>query len=749
MTRFRSWMGMLSAASVLLVAGAAAADDDGLESLLEERVVTTPSKSSETATVAPGTTSVLTAEDLRRYGIRSLDEAINYLSLGMTATNPQHAVEVGSRGVLLTADYGNHVLLLVDGHSLNEPWNGTAYFERGAGIPFELVDHIEVTLGPGSVLYGAQAMLGVINIVTKRAKDYHGVHVIGEGELAAPTHADGSVSMDGLGTGYRLGAGFGREMTWFGVPAEATLQVEYYTQHGPAFEYAPQSGIVDSVTGQPKAFGPKSPPGSWGGTVRDSLYTQVPTAFGRLVIGDFEVFGRVGMYRRGTAYLDSIVSDSGEFDNPDSNERDRFANLEVRHRASLSATVVVRSRAYADVNEYTWNSVTSAAEDCPPGMGAGCTRNLVGVGSTLGAEVSSSFDWLHTGRLVTLLGVDGKVRNAHANNEVIDASTGKRWALTDPTHDTDGLLAVYLEQTAQPVRPLLLNAGVRADRDPRFGGRVSPRVAIGVTPWSTGQLKTVYSEAFRGPSNYELTYSDPNDVIAAPNLRAETVRSLELSFDQRIATHRVLFGVFRSWWDDMVAQGTASDAELAGAIASGALAPGTETAYVYRNASRIDNYGLNLGWEGTGIERRLHYALNVTEAVSKKDPGDGTPIVPITVGPQIFGNARVAYDLPDHLPTVALAAQYQARRPADRAFDGGFTVSPFAPPVLSLRFTLSGDVPSVPGLSYRVSATYATQGRGPYVVGPTQYAYDATSRAALSPFSRLNAFAGLEYVFGK
>ena len=86
---------------------------------------------SHPAAPAPAVSTTISAEDLRRYGIRSLDEAINYLSLGMITENPLHSVDIGARGVLLTADFGNHVLLLIDGHVVNEQWDGTAYFERG------------------------------------------------------------------------------------------------------------------------------------------------------------------------------------------------------------------------------------------------------------------------------------------------------------------------------------------------------------------------------------------------------------------------------------------------------------------------------------------------------------------------------------------------------------------------------------------------------------------------------------------
>jgi outer membrane receptor protein involved in Fe transport len=216
----------IAAVAALATAGPARADDaEELRGLLDQPVLSGASRKTEVASAAPATSSTITAEQLRRYGIRTLDEALNYLSLGMTASDRLHGVEVGARGVLVNGDYGNHVLLLVNGHAVNEQWTGGALFERGAGIPMELVDHIEVILGPGSVLYGSGAMLGVINVVTKRAKDYRGVHVIAESEL--PISA-------------RAAVGAGTDFEYQGDRGEVTVQVEYYAQRGPTFDFGPQ-----------------------------------------------------------------------------------------------------------------------------------------------------------------------------------------------------------------------------------------------------------------------------------------------------------------------------------------------------------------------------------------------------------------------------------------------------------------------------------------------------------------------------
>jgi hypothetical protein len=169
-------------------------------------------------------------------------------------------------------------------------------------------------------------------------------------------------------------------------------------------------------------------------------------------------------------------------------------------------------------------------------------------------------------------------------------------------------------------------------------------------------------------------------------------------------------------------------------------------AYQYANTGSLTSYGYNAAYEGT-FASKLHLALNLTSSISRIDLGDGTGAHALTVGPACFGNARASYELGGSLPTPALALYYLARRPADRAFDGGFAVAPYAPPDLSLRFTLSGVAPGLAALRYRLSVNYDAAARGPYVVGPNQYAVDASTQPSLSPQRRLSGFAGLEYTF--
>jgi outer membrane receptor protein involved in Fe transport len=721
----------LLAAALSGAATARADETTELEALLNQAVVSTASRATQVGSVAPATSVTITAEDLRRYGIRSLDEAIDFLSLGMVTQNPLHSVDIGARGVLLTADFGDHVLLLVNGHAMNEPWGGTAYFERGAAIPMELIDHLEVILGPGSVLYGSHAMLGVINIITKRAKDYRGAHVVVEGELA---------------TSLKVGTGFGVEFRLFGKPAEATFQAEYYTQRGPTFTFGPQPDGLDSVTGKPvrlSGIGPGT--GIWGGAVTDAYYTRVPAAYARILVGDFELNVRAASYKRATPYPNLFNVIGGDFNEPGTYELDRWISLDAKYAAALSPWIKLTARLYGDLYDYDQPVVSHAADDCVDGSLAGCLRRLRATSRWAGLEPGVTLDWLRDGSLVTMVGADARLRDVSSRVAYTDLRPGAKTVTYGAYDRVVRSMGVFTENTFHPTSWLYFNGGARLDVDERFGTKVSPRAALAVVPWKDGTLKAIYSEAFRGPNSFEASYADPGFQVAAQNLRPESVRSVEGSLEQRFGGHRALLSFFRSWWSDMVVLEQLTAAELDAAKAAGQLAAGTGNATQYRNAGSIDNYGFGVTLEGSAAARRLHYGFNLTGAYARRSFTDGRPSQPLPVAPQVFGNARLAYDLPRGLPTVALAAQFLGARPADRAFDGGFTPTPYAPPQLLLRATVSGAMPRVPGLSYRLGAQYSFADRSAYVAGPIQAATPLRSWAELAPVDRFRANVGLSY----
>ncbi len=720
----------LGLAGLTTTTAARADDETELAELLSENVVSGASRTHEIASDAPATTSTITAKDIRRYGIRSIAEAINFLGMGLVTQNPLHSVEVAGRGVLLTADFGNHVLLVVDGHVFNEPWDGTAYLEQGAAIPMEIIDHIELVLGPGSVLYGGNAMFGVVNVVTKRPASYSGVHVVGEFG-ASPQHGKGgtftSFAPGDLGRSYRLATGVGHELTLFGKPAQITAQLELYQQDGPSFEWGPQPATTD--TGAPKNFGKRTPLGTWGGRSQRQYATTVPALYTRLAWGDFTVAARVASYNRSTPYVNGFNQFRGDFDEPQNRERDRWISVDVQHRGRLGSRLTTLVRAYADTYDYRQDLIVSEPTDCSVTSAGQCLQSALGRSRWVGTELQANYDWRGDERLTTMVGVDGRVREVGGQTDVRDSATRILLGTLGQRDVRQFVWAAYAQQRYSPFSILHLNGGVRLDTDPRAGNRVSPRAAMALDAWRGGVLKTIYSEAFRAPTFYELYYEDSGQ-LPASGLRSEVVRGVEATVEQKIGQHRFLMGGFRTSWRNMVYLGAADNGLIQ-----------------YQNAASIENYGYNARADGGFGD--FTYGLSVTGAHSRRKTPDGTEALP--AAPQFYGNARVAYDLPGSWPTVALATSFVGRRPADRINDGGFAVPPYAPAEVELRLTLSDRVPGFRDLSYRLATSYVTASRSPYVAGPTQYVDPAAPGpspvAELAPVNRLTTFLTLQYDF--
>jgi outer membrane receptor for ferrienterochelin and colicins len=732
--------GRALASSMLFTSGAAfALDQTGsdVQALLDENIVTTASKSLETGTTAPATSTSITAEDLRRYGIHSLEEAIDFLSLGVVTGNPLRDPDIGSRGVLMTGDRGNHFLLLINGHAVNEPLYGSAQFGRGLGVPMELIDHLEVVIGPGSVLYGSSAMFGVINVITKRAKDFAGTHVVAETEV---------------GKSYRAAAGAGYQ---FGQGTELTVGVGYYAQKGPAFTFGPQNFGIDDVAGAPIVTRYKGPAdGIWAGTATQSYYGYVPGAVLRFASGNLEVNVRGSTYKRSAPYAAYLSPVPGDFDYPDNYDLDRSASADIAYRIQPSALLSVGARVYGDTFDTQKVYTVSTRSNCIYGDTSPCRYQWIGISQWVGTEVQTSFNWLQDSSLVTLVGADVRLVGVQAKQDVLNADTGAyRESSTNvipkDNNRLDEVLGAYLQQTWTPASWMAINAGARIDASERYDPVTSPRVAVNFGTWQGGTLKLIYAEAFRAPSWNEAQSQNVN-LLAADDLRPERVRSMEALLEQKLGSQRVLFGVFRSWWTDLIELHRITPQEYADLAAANRLPSLLSfSAQQYRNISSIDNFGVNARLEGSIGTSALRYGLNATAAFTSLEDSEFGARHPPSVTPQMFGNARLGYDFGERYPSIGLAAHFLGKRPAARAFEKYFPRPPYVDPQLEVRLTLSGPVPFLPGLSYRASLNYAFSDEAPYIVGrPVDNRGGRTSPTAqFAPVDQFRGTVGLQYDF--
>lgn len=157
--------------------------------------VTTPSRHAQALWQAPAAVTVLDGQDLRRRGFRSLAEALAWVP-GFHVSGDgvgDYAVVRGVGGG--QGAYGRTLKLMLDGQPLGIRSDASHFFGLEL-IPLGLVERVEIVRGPASALYGADAYLGVINIITRRT-EFSRLQLAagGEQEVDGP-----SVSMEAAAT---------------------------------------------------------------------------------------------------------------------------------------------------------------------------------------------------------------------------------------------------------------------------------------------------------------------------------------------------------------------------------------------------------------------------------------------------------------------------------------------------------------------------------------------------------------------
>jgi iron complex outermembrane receptor protein len=137
------------------------------------------SKHLQAACDAPSSVTVVTADEIQKYGYRTLADILKTVP-GFFVMNDRNYSSVGVRGLARPGDYNTRILLLVDGHRLNDNVYDEAMVGTEFPINIDLIQRVEVIRGPVSSLYGSNALFGVINIITKRGRDINGLELSAE-----------------------------------------------------------------------------------------------------------------------------------------------------------------------------------------------------------------------------------------------------------------------------------------------------------------------------------------------------------------------------------------------------------------------------------------------------------------------------------------------------------------------------------------------------------------------------------------
>ena len=125
-------------------------------------------------TEAPASVSFITAEEIKRYGYRTLADILRGVR-GMYVSNDRNFSYLGTRGFGKPGDYNSRILLLVNGHRVNDTVYGQAEIGAEFGIDPALFERVEIIRGPASSLYGDSAFFAVVNVITRSGASLDGV----------------------------------------------------------------------------------------------------------------------------------------------------------------------------------------------------------------------------------------------------------------------------------------------------------------------------------------------------------------------------------------------------------------------------------------------------------------------------------------------------------------------------------------------------------------------------------------------
>ena len=459
-----------------------------LEQLLESTVVGASKYEQKQSEVA-ASVSVITRQEIKAFGWRTLDEALTSLP-GMSVTYDRQYTYLGTRGFGLPGDYNTRLLITINGNRVNDPAFDAGPGGRGFPLDVDLIERIEFIPGPGGAVYGQNAMFGVINVVTRNGAD------IGGTELVAAYQSPQALREGRASWGKRLDNGVDVALSVSGMHASGqNLSLD--------FGAAGVSGVATGLDGE-----------------RDGqLFAHVsggPFSFD-FVHGDHRKDDPTGAF-----LSDPLVA--GQY------QRDRYelANLQYQDtfdggKLNVLGRVFLGAEDYTSMLRYgTWFSYPASSQ-------------------WHGAELRLlSTSW--AGHKV-MLGLELQ-DNARQDQSVIDLANPSNTILIPASGYRVGL---YGQDEWQIAPALTATLGLRMDRNDATGTNTSPRAALIWQASSTTTLKGLYGRAHRAPNVGERDYYDDQALVANLGLQGETIDTVEFIADHRVSRDLSVRGSVYSW----------------------------------------------------------------------------------------------------------------------------------------------------------------------------------------------------------
>lgn len=453
---------------------------------IEIDTVSAASRYEQPVTEAPASVSIVTADEIRKFGYRNLADILQGVR-GFSVVNDRNYQYAGVRGFGFPGDYGSRILLLVDGVRQNDPIYQTFFVGNEFILDVDLIERVEIVRGPSYSLYGSNAMLAVVNVITRRGRDLDGVELSGEA---------------GSFDSYRGRLSYGRR---FSAGPELVM-----------------SGTLYGTGGQDLFFPEFAAPSTNFGWARGGDAEHAGSVFLKLLYRDFTLEGAYS--KRGknipTASWETVFNDPGT----KSWDSSGFIDLKYRHAFADDTDLMARlsySR-YGNDGRYVYN--TAEPGDAPVPL----VNIDYGRTSWLAGEVQLTRTLFDSHRLIGGVEFQDVLSMVQQNRDLAINLDDRRTAWS---------IGAYIQDEYQITDELILNAGVRYDHFDSFGDTVNPRVALIYSPFARTSLKFLFGTGFRAPNGYELFYGDGTSMKQNPGLKEERSASYELILEQYFGSH--------------------------------------------------------------------------------------------------------------------------------------------------------------------------------------------------------------------
>ncbi|NMB76669.1 MAG: TonB-dependent receptor [Myxococcales bacterium] len=483
--------------------------DDELDMLQEQVEVTTATKSMQKVEEAPAVITVVTREQIERWGYRSVAEVLSHLA-GFFVQDDHVLPNVAVRGIIggLRAESGI-LKVMIDGRSV--AFRSTSGVWLGPElIPLTAVESIEIVRGPASALYGADAFLGVINVITRAGKDQRGA------DLTT------GVSL----TGKNLGGDMDASLSTRLGAVEVLLGARVHSEDRSGLSL-PGSSPAPQIPDYSQATLTSSGQRMFSGTGLLKLIYHLGEKSRLTLAAGMSTIERVAEFADWQQLANGI-------DAQGHSRKNQIAL--VMGYVDLGATFALNEQLELNASATYFTGGPRPSDRIDVGSDTYWVRREFGFS---GCEVSLGARYQPIPSLQLMAGTDLFYDDEALPSmlHVLQLSVGglKAGDIRESTSVRQGHKALfnpgaYLQALWQSEGGRIgLTGGFRFDHHNIYGGQPSGRAALVVKALSNLHLKLVYASAFKAPSP-QLLYGVPlrsGDIIGNPDLEPQYVHTLE------------------------------------------------------------------------------------------------------------------------------------------------------------------------------------------------------------------------------